>query len=844
MSLDGLCPCGFIVHPQPILNPHGLSEIAYRGGDFVTFRHALLLSRPNETALAAWRPGAEGDLTVQLIEWWAVLADILTFYNERAMTLALLRTADLPEAAQNLVRLVGYRPRPAIAARGMVAALVSGTKPVVLPKGFAVQSKPGPGKQPQVFETDADATLAVIDSIAVDPPSDGLLTRVDDGKSSVLLSGAITSIKKGDRLLLRKRTWDGSADDYRLAAVELTRKEKTARGQTNTRLIFSADLGLPNNEVAASWLLLRATQTAKLFSPASAPIDGPIQVFFVEALLATGTSAKAEMQALALEAAPAGSSGAKIETSVGKELVVSTGAVSVEEANWNEFHLDGVKSPITAGDAFVATRSTSTVLAHVLSHRQKVWYANAPDPAAPQTPPASTSAPPFAVYHSVVRTNEVLGAFIIGEWNTDAAAVSAQFGWVEVGTLIGSPPKTLAIAANATVVPLTTVLPAVQANVELEDVNGLGADAKVDNASLASIALRETAPVPQTLTAPLRLLMNLIPVSRGKSIPSEVLGSGDATSAGQEFTLKKAPLTYLASGDGYRSTLRVYVDQVEWLEVPSFYGQPHNANVFVTKEDGDAKTHVIFGDGINGARLPSGTSNVMASYRYGSGAELPDAGSLTVVTTPRPGLRGIRNPVGAYGGSDPDAPEKIRRYAPRSVLTFGRAVSGDDYEVIAAGAPGVDRARAVWSFNAAQQRAMVTIYVGDTPGSLTAARDALRTSSDPNRFLSVLPAVPVDCTLTLTVVVSRNHLLETVKENVRRALSEPEHGLLGSKVVRIGQAFFISQVQEACLSVDGAVAVHGLSFTGGTPNVAVTRRDAGENGFFRLTTLTVSGEYA
>ena len=264
----------------------------------------------------------------------------------------------------------------------------------------------------------------------------------------------------------------------------------------------------------------------------------------------------------------------------------------------------------------------------------------------------------------------------------------------------------------------------------------------------------------------------------------------------------------------------------------------------MTKEDGESKTHVIFGDGINGARLPSGTANVMASYRHGGGAEMPEAGSLTVVTTPRPGLRGIRNPVAVAGGSDPDAPEKIRRLAPRSVLTFGRAVSGDDYEVIAAGAPSVDRARAVWSFNASRQQAMVTIYVGDTPSALTAAREALRASSDPNRLLSVLPAVPVSCTLTLTVIVSSDHLLETVKENVRAALSDPEHGLLGAKVVRIGQAFFRSQIHDACLSVDGAVAVHGLTFTGGTPNLIGTRRDPGENGFFRLTALTVNGEYA
>src|SRR5205823_1246892 len=108
-------------------------------------------------------------------------------------------------------------------------------------------------------------------------------------------------------------------------------------------------------------------------------------------------------------------------------------------------------------------------------------------------------------------------------------------------------------------------------------------------------------------------------------------------------------------------------------------------------------THVQFGDGLNGARLPSGLSNVLASYRFGSGAAAPGAGKLTSIVSPQPGLTAIRNPVAASGGADPDPANQIRRYAPLSVLTFGRAVSGLDYESIAASAAGVARARVYWS---------------------------------------------------------------------------------------------------------------------------------------------------
>ena len=56
----------------------------------------------------------------------------------------------------------------------------------------------------------------------------------------------------------------------------------------------------------------------------------------------------------------------------------------------------------------------------------------------------------------------------------------------------------------------------------------------------------------------------------------------------------------------------------------SFYGQPTNAQVFVLREDDQGQTHVTFGDGVNGALLPTGTNNIVATYRYGAGAAAPD----------------------------------------------------------------------------------------------------------------------------------------------------------------------------------------------------------------------------
>ncbi len=165
---EPICPCGQFVFPIAITNPPGLDTIAYRPGDFTSFRQRPLLPLAGETQLTQtdgnvvtpiWRPGAQGDLAVQMIEWWAYLADVLTFYNQRVANQAYLRTADQPASVNRLVYLLGYRPRPGIGASGTLAALATGPSPFTLPAGFQVQSKPGPGQQPQVFELETAVTV-------------------------------------------------------------------------------------------------------------------------------------------------------------------------------------------------------------------------------------------------------------------------------------------------------------------------------------------------------------------------------------------------------------------------------------------------------------------------------------------------------------------------------------------------------------------------------------------------------------------------------------------------------------------------------------------------------------
>ena len=74
------CSCATAADPRVVSNPPGLPEISYRVDDFTGFRRALLRPLAGEQAIGAWRP-APGDLGLQVLEWWAYLADVLTFYN-------------------------------------------------------------------------------------------------------------------------------------------------------------------------------------------------------------------------------------------------------------------------------------------------------------------------------------------------------------------------------------------------------------------------------------------------------------------------------------------------------------------------------------------------------------------------------------------------------------------------------------------------------------------------------------------------------------------------------------------------------------------------------------------
>ena len=431
------------------------------------------------------------------------------------------------------------------------------------------------------------------------------------------------------------------------------------------------------------------------------------------------------------------------------------------------------------------------------------------------TPPGTTVPPDIAVAHTVLTLTTMDSAAL--EAVTDPSTVAVQYGFKDVGTIIGTPAATLASLPATAAVPASSLPPELPATVFLQDSTGAGVPVTVSTPAPGQVTLTGAGTPPATITTPLavplQLLLDIVPVSRGTTVTGEVLGSGNAALISQSFTLSKSPLTYLASGAGSVAALAVYVDTIEWQQVPSFYGQAPTAQVFVVSRSPDQTvTTVTFGDGVNGARLTSGTGNVVATYRYGSGAASPPAGRLTTISQPQPNLASIQNPVAVSGGADPQAPQDVRADAPASVFTFGRAISAVDYEVVAAQAAGVCRAAAAWTFDQAAQRTLVTVYVGDDPAAVTAASAAFAGAEDPNRPVSVAAANPIDLSLSCTLVVAADRQVPAVLAAATAAISGSPGGLFSPASMGIGQRLYRSAV-DAALMVPGVVAVHDLVVT-------------------------------
>jgi hypothetical protein len=189
---------------------------------------------------------------------------------------------------------------------------------------------------------------------------------------------------------------------------------------------------------------------------------------------------------------------------------------------------------------------------------------------------------------------------------------------------------------------------------------------------------------------------NVVRATHGETV-RQVLGSGDASKVFQQFSLAKAPLTYLPAPtpSGIVSTLRVRVSNVLWHSQESLLDSSPTSRDYVVEPDESGGTQVRFGDGRLGARLPTGRENVRAEYRTGLGkAGNVKAGKINQLAGRPLGVKGVTNPLAASGGSDAEGVDQIRANAPLAVAALDRLVSVRDYADFARNYAGIDKAAA------------------------------------------------------------------------------------------------------------------------------------------------------
>jgi predicted phage baseplate assembly protein len=243
--------------------------------------------------------------------------------------------------------------------------------------------------------------------------------------------------------------------------------------------------------------------------------------------------------------------------------------------------------------------------------------------------------------------------------------------------------------------------------------------------------------------ATVRLNANVVGGTHGETV-QEILGSADASQPNQSFTLKQSPLTYLSapSGQGAASTLQVWVNDLRWHEQPSLLDAAARDRVFAIRAQPGGAVTVQFGDGRQGARPPTGQTNVRAVYRKGLGfSGMVAPGQLSNAIDRPPGLKSVMNPAAATGGADADTPADARRSAPLHVLTLERVVSLQDYQDFSTAFAGIARALATWTWSGSARGVVVTVAgpVGAAldPDGETIANLAAALRGSGNRYVPV-----------------------------------------------------------------------------------------------------------
>lgn len=814
----GCCEGVAAATPVEIVNRGGLSEVAYRVGEYGLFRASLhaALSSSAFQQLRALHTRDDDDFTIGLIDAFACAADVLTFYQERIANESWLETASERVSLQEMGKLVGYRLRPGVAAETWLAfALETPPAPppglgddpgnfvtgvpagISLPVGLKVQSIPGPDEKPQTFETVEELAEARPAWNAMRPwmGEDHIPVH---GENEAWLAGVATNLKLGDPVLLVGAEFFNFSSSDRWDFRILTGVEPDTAND-RTRITWSRGLGA--------------------FDPPSMPSSRP-HVF-----------------ALRKRASVFGHNAPDPKFIEGAGNFWPhfhlNGEHNADDTNGGSVDLDGVYPEIVADKPGTLSERSLAVLAKGNFNRPDENY-----PAGTYVElyrvasTAELSRVDFAISAKVARL------YLEGENLLDkffnAVRETSIFAKSELLPL-AQRPVTNAVSGNR--IPLNVAADGLIAGRKLivKGQRASNGSAVTVQATLVAAhpidAARCELEITPQLPAALRrdsvvVHANVAQASHGETV-TQVLGSGDASQSFQYFELKQLPLTYRATATetGATAELAVRVADVKWNERRTLYGATPSDKIYALSLDEKNRLFVGFGDGIRGARLPSGINNVRATYRKGLGSEgNVTAESLTQLVSRPLGLKGVANPLAAEGGTDPEDEIAARRTIPLTTRTLGRAVSVLDYEDFARAFSGIAKAQAA-VLNVRQGRTVTVTLAAPDGASITPASPvwqnllaALKAGGDPHVQVTLLAYQA--STFRLGIRIKRDPAFEaaTVLAAVEQALRN-RYSFDGRQ---LGQPVQQSDVIATAQSVAGVVAVDLTRLYGGTRPIEQT----------------------
>jgi hypothetical protein len=822
--------------PVDIFNRPALPHIDYRIGSYADIREALLRNLDKTPGLSQWTHRGADDPGIALLEGAAILGDILTFYQELYANEAYLRTAQWRESISDLVRLLGYRLSPGLGGRGTFAFEVKGDAPVTVPQGFPVKAEVTGLSKPADFETtdeiiaypwlsnfslyrrlftpniEHDTTEFYIFSPDqfVTPielkAKDRLLVAEADNPSNptrlfnpeIVIVDSVRDLH-GQKIFKIKGSLKRTGSVFRLTAFKLGRSFRHF-GNNGPQKVTKQPAEIKSTAVVSgTTTTVTSTPIPELqhsfyrgLDETTVPVDGP----YTNVLGIHNLIKFCEPTLGALEF--------PLDNDI-KDLAIGTPLIITLPLFRNS---DKNPVGVTLVRTVANVRSATQTYGLVTGNTSIVTLNSQLNVIISGSNYRVTDVRQMLLEEVVSPALEIRGGFK----ETDAVTDNKLY-------FFGTQSQALNLSDRRVYVVKPSADPILATVTDVQALSSTVAD--------RPLLHRVTFDRDFTLAdfpnekPTVGVYGNLVDATQGKTEASAPLGNGDSRLVFQTFKLSKGPLTYLISKSATPPEvpeLEIYVNDRLWKRVPSFFGRDADEEIYIVREDAENNSWVQFGDGITGARLPSGIKNVVAKYRTGTGA----FGELKPQTKVQGGkkldhLDKIQMPDVAAGGSEPEDGENARDAAPGKIQSLDRLVSLQDFESEALAISGVTKAAATWALVNNNPEVVITVLMDtgreDEIADVRQTLAAYNQGRGPNRFpISVLKGLRRYVVVQATFGYDATYLEADLKAEIQKVLGvnsgvpnakDDQSGLFSLRQRRFGQREYATSIAGRIQQVEG-----------------------------------------